>query len=162
MARSPRTGVAPRRARKPAAPDWSERFLAELANTSNVSAAARKAGVQTSQAYELRRKDGAFNRSWQVALCEGYDNLEMELLHRLRAGEIKPPAAAKKGVRAFDNGTAFRLLSAHRESAARQRAVRDNEDADAVLLRINAKLERMRERTLAAEGGIEAGAGDEA
>ncbi len=74
----------------------------------------------------------------------------MELLHRLRTGEVKPPAGAKRGSRGFDNATAFRLLAAHRDSAARQRAVRGNEDAEAIVLGINAKLERMRQRMLAA------------
>jgi hypothetical protein len=150
MARSPRAGAASRRVGKAARSAWIEPFLAELADTSNVSAAARRAEVTTSQAYELRRRDGEFARRWQLALCEGYDNLEMELLHRLRTGEIKVPAAAKEGAVAFDNATAFRLLAAHREVAARQRATRDSEDSEAVLTRINAKLERMRERTLAA------------
>ena len=79
----------------------------------------------------------------------GYDNLEMELLHRLRSGEIKPATGAKRAVRAFDNATAFRLLAAHRESAARQRAIRSNEDAETIVLSINAKLEKMRQRMLA-------------
>ena len=73
----------------------------------------------------------------------------MELLHRLRTGEVKPASSAKRGFRAFDNATAFRLLAAHRESAARQRAIRSNEDAEAIVLSINAKLERMRQRMLA-------------
>ena len=73
----------------------------------------------------------------------------MELLHRLRTGELKPASGAKRGVRAFDNATALRLLAAHRESAARQRAIRSSEDAEAIVLSINAKLERMRQRMLA-------------
>ena len=121
-------------------------FLATLAETSNVTAAAKKAGVATSTVYELRRVDAAFNRAWQVALCEGYDNLELDLLARLRTGEVKPAAGAKRGVRAFDNATALRLLTAHRESVARERAVRDNDDADAILASLEAKLDRMRER----------------
>ena len=149
MARSTRTGAAPSRARKTGLPEWTSLFLAELANTSNVTAAAKAAKVSTSVAYDLRRNSGEFNRRWQVALCEGYDNLEMDLLHRVRMGEIKPLAGAKKAIRAFDNATAFRLLAAHRESAARQRAIRDSEDSDAVLARINAKLERMRRRVAA-------------
>jgi hypothetical protein len=52
--------------------------------------------------------------------------------------------------RKFDNSIAFRLLTAHRESAAQHRAVRDNEDADAIIASINAKLDLMRERTIAA------------
>lgn len=128
---------------------WSKIFLSELAATSNVTAAAGRAGVCTSTAYEARRHNSAFNRAWQQALCEGYDHLEMELLHRLRTGEVKPASGAKRGVRAFDNATAFRLLAAHRESAARFRAVRNNEDAEAIVLSINAKLEAMRQRRLA-------------
>ena len=130
---------------------WSKVFLAELAAQSNVTAAARKAGVPTSTAYDARRSNAEFNRAWQRALCEGYDNLEMELLHRLRSGEIKPASGAKRGARAFDNATAFRLLGAHRDSAARQRAIRDDEDADTIILQINAKIEAMRQRQLAAQ-----------
>lgn len=130
---------------------WSKPFLAELAASSNVTAAARKAGVSTSSAYDERRHNAEFNRAWQRALCEGYDNLEMELLRRLRDGEVKPASGAKRGVRAFDNATAFRLLGAHREAAGRQRAVRTNEDAEAIVLQINAKLEKMRQRQLAAQ-----------
>lgn len=131
-------------------PAWGEAFLSELAATSNVSAAARKAAIATATAYDARRASPEFNRKWQQALCEGYDHLEMELLHRLRSGEVKPPAGAKRGTRAFDNATAFRLLSAHRDSAARQRAIRDNEDTEAIIQSINAKLDLMRERKLAA------------
>ena len=135
---------------KPSLPRWSKIFLDELAATSNVSAAARKANIATATAYEARRNYPEFNRQWQKSLCDGYDHLELELLHRLRVGEVKPASGAKRGVRAFDNATAFRLLAAHRESASRQRAIRNNEDAEAIVLSINAKLETMRQRMLAA------------
>lgn len=129
---------------------WSRKFLSELAATSNVTAAARKAGIHPSTAYEARRTKPEFNRQWQAALCEGYDHLEMELLHRLRKGEVKPATGTKRGVRSFDNATAFRLLAAHRETAARGRAVRSNQDRAKILDSINAKLDLMRERKLAA------------
>lgn len=150
MADSPRSGQRGLSA-SPELPrfrQWSKAFLAELAATSNVTAAARKAAISTATAYEARRANPEFNRAWQRALCEGYDHLEMELLHRLRTGEVKPASGARRGARAFDNATAFRLLSAHREAAARQRAIRDNEDAEAIILSINAKLEKMRQRRL--------------
>lgn len=92
-----------------------------------------------------------FYRRWREALCEGYEHLEMTLLYRLRIGELKPPSG-KRG-RTYDNATAFRLLAAHRETAAQERAVRENEDADAILASIDAKLERMRQRALAAATG---------
>ena len=149
MAKSPKQGSRA----LPGVPrfsDWSRKFLAELAATSNVTAAARKAGIHTAQAYEARRTRPEFNRAWQQALCEGYDHLEMELLARLRGGEVKPAAGAKRGVRAFDNANAFRLLAAHRETAARYRAIRSNQDGEAIVQSINAKLEAMRQRRLAA------------
>jgi len=148
LAKSGRSPRVPALAR-PSMPKWARPFLSELAATSNVTAAARKAGISTTTAYDTRRHHAEFNRKWQEALCEGYDHLEMELLHRLRTGEVKPAASARKGVRMFENATAFRLLAAHRESAARQRAVRDNADAEAIILSINAKLSAMRRRKLA-------------
>ena len=138
---------------------WSKAFLSELAATSNVSAAARKAGISTTTAYDTRRTNPEFNRKWLAALCEGYDHLEMELLHRLRTGEVKPAPGTKRGSRAFDNATTFRLLAAHRESAARQRAINHNQDSARILVSINTKLDKMRERRLlaASEMVIDAG-----
>lgn len=137
--RAPSRTVAPR--------NWRRRFLAELAATSNVTASAKVAKVSTSTAYEARRDDPEFYRQWQEALCEGYDHLEMTLLQRLREGEIKPAGGAKRGTRVFDNATAFRLLTAHRESAARQRAITENRNTDAILDAIDAKIEKMRTRS---------------
>ena len=148
--RGPAKAASKASARRSSKAKWCRVFLGHLAETSNVTAAARKAKVATSTVYELRRIDAEFNRKWQVALCEGYDNLELDLLARLRSGELRPAAGAKKGVRAFDNATSLRLLTAHRESVARERAIRDDEDADAILASINAKIDRMRERSLAA------------
>jgi hypothetical protein len=128
---------------------WSKTFLAALSDTSNVAAAARRAGVSTSAVYERRRTDVEFSRQWQLALCEGYDNLEMELLHRLRNGELKPVTGAKRSVRSFDNGIAFRLLLAHKESATRTRAMRENVSAAQVRAAIDRKVAEIRERVLA-------------
>lgn len=152
MAEKPSSGrrSSARSKPSPSFATWSKTFLAELAATSNVSAAARRAKVTTSAAYDARRAKPEFNRAWQQALCEGYDNLEMELLHRLRTGEVKPAAGAKRGVRAFENATAFRLLAAHKDSAMRQRAVRSNQDAEEIVQAINAKLELIRQRRLTA------------
>ena len=135
----------PTRAQRDAAEKrWRRAFLAALAETSNVSASARAATVPTARAYEARRKDPHFYRAWQEALCEGYEHLEMSLLQRLRDGEIKPAAGAKKGVRVFDNANALRLLIAHRDSVSRQQGVRDNQDTSAILERINIRIDRMR------------------
>lgn len=134
---------------RPRAPrGWQKVFLAQLAASSNVAASARAAKVSTTTAYDARRADPAFYRAWQEALCEGYDHLEMHLLQRLREGEMKPPTGAKRGTRTFDNATALRLLVAHRESAARQRAMVENGNAEATLAAIDAKIEKMRARAI--------------
>ena len=89
---------APARKRTTLKP-WAKPFLAELARTSNVTAAAKAAGICTGTAYDERRANAPFNRAWQQALCEGYDHLEMELLQRMRGGELKPAAGAKRARR---------------------------------------------------------------
>jgi hypothetical protein len=58
-------------------------------------------------------------------------------------------------VRTYDNAAALRLLAAHRDSTSRFRAVRTREESDAIVQSINAKLEKMRQRRLAAEGADE-------
>ena len=122
MADKPKSGArakAAARRKSPTFAQWSKVFLAELATTSNVTASANKAGATTAQAYEARRSKPEFNRAWQQALCEGYDHLEMELLFRLRHGEIKRAAGAKTGVRTYENAIALRQLAAHKDSVAR-------------------------------------------
>ena len=162
MAATARRGLpAPEARATPSFDQWSKDFLAELAITSNVSAAARVAGISTRAVYEVRRANAEFNRAWQLALCDGYDNLELDLLRRLREGEIKPRAGAKKGTRSFDNATAFRLLVAHRDSVARERALREDQDADAIIASLNVKLELMRERSLARRSESEGESDDE-
>ena len=136
-----RRGAARKKTRL--SPNWRKVFAVALAETSNVSRSCETAGVSASTVYALRRKNPEFARRWMIALCEGYDHLEMDLLSRLRSGE------ARDDGRKYEYGTAFRLLAAHRESAARERAMRDNEDADAILASIDAKLDAMRERAQA-------------
>lgn len=130
-------------------PAWRKPFLAALAESSNVSAAARKAKVPTGTVYNLRREDADFRSAWFDALCEGYDNLEMSLLHRLRIGELE--STKTKSRRKYDNATAFRLLAAHRDAVSHQKALRADEDEDAILASINTKLDAMRAREKAAQ-----------
>lgn len=134
-----------RRVRKRAGPkrNWEPAFLLVLAQTSNVSAAASAAGVQPSYPYKVKRDDSRFAQAWREALCEGYDNLELELLHRLRFGETKDGDAK------FDNANALRLLTQHRETVARQRAIRENADVAQVRASIHAKLLELRDQVLA-------------
>ncbi|MGB3796372.1 MAG: hypothetical protein WA957_08710 [Alteraurantiacibacter sp.] len=124
--------------------NWKFIFLEALAETSNVSEAARKAGAMTSYVYKWRRESPEFRQQWSAALLEGYEHLEMETLHRLRFGT---PAGETK----FDIANALRLLTAHREAAAKEKARKGKRDKAVVLASLNAKLDRMRERRAAAE-----------
>jgi transcriptional antiterminator Rof (Rho-off) len=141
---------APRR-RFGAPKNWRAQFLAKLAETSNVTEAASVAQISLSWVYQTRREDRQFARAWQSALCEGYDNLEMALLNRLLTGEPKDGEGRK-----YDNATAFRLLMAHKESAARGRAQRENESEEEILGQIKAKLAAMRTREREATALLEA------
>lgn len=55
-------------------------FLDHLAETANVSASARAAGVASSAVYAERRRSPAFREAWALALAEGYARLETDLL----------------------------------------------------------------------------------
>lgn len=120
--------------------EWRSAFLEALANTSNVAASARAAGINKSTAYCARRTDREFKRQWRTALCEGYDNLEMELLQRLRSGQ-KPSIKTK-----FDNATALRILISHRKEVSEERALQEHEDEAEILASLTRKLNQMRER----------------
>lgn len=147
----PRGAATTQRSETEPAIHWTTVFLSALADTSNVAAAARKAEIDVSTAYQRRRHDHEFNRKWQVALCEGYDNLEMELLYRLRTGELKPATGTKRASRSFDNATAFRLLAIHRESTVRERARRNHTSAEEIRAAIDRKIEELRCRVMAAK-----------
>ena len=151
---------APRPARRLRAPrNWRVRFLAGLAETSNVRAAAQEAEISLSWVYQTKREDDDFAEAWLAALCEGYDRLELELLARLRSGEGSGGGSsggtgggrAADAPRRYDNATALRLLLAHRETRARYMAQQDNVSAEAVRASIEDKLARLREQVLLRE-----------
>lgn len=122
---------------------WRRLFLEALAESSNVSASALAANVPLRTAYRERRKDSRFRAEWYDALLEGYEHLEMETLQRLRMGTGKDEPK-------FDIANALRLLALHRETVARERARREDEDEDKILASLDAKIEAMRAREEAA------------
>ena len=132
-----------------------ERFLAELAATSTVAAAAAAADLSVSNVYRLRRTDPAFTRRWYAALAEGYDNLEMELLLHLRSGDADGTEPAIGGAkRKFDVATALRCLTAHRESVAREKGRRTLADEVTTIAAINQKIDAMRARAKESDAAI--------
>lgn len=67
-----------------------EIFLATLAETCNVSEAARQAGIGRTCAYEWRNDDPAFAAAWDSAEQEAVDKLEREAWRRAVEGTDKP------------------------------------------------------------------------
>lgn len=122
-------------------PHWRAAFLDTLSETSNISEAARRAGVATSRVYKERRHDPKFARAWLAALWEGYFYLEMEVVRRLREGDQK----ARDNER-YDFANALRLLTAHRDNAARAEAQHRNVSAAEVRASIDRKVEAIRLR----------------
>lgn len=125
--------------RAPAPSHWKRMFLEALAETSNVTASAGRAGISSREVYKLRREDMEFARQWQAALYEGYVNLEMEVL-----GYLRDPEPARK----MDVANALRLLAAHKETVAKEQAVRTNVSTAEVRASIDRKVEEIRQRVM--------------
>lgn len=146
---------------------WRELFIEKLAETSNVTRAAEHANLaSTSIAYMHRRRDARFAAAWLEALAEGYAHLEMEVLRRLREGDFHVAGDGGERGAKYDFAAAIRTLQAHSATVAHQRAMQDDEDEDAVIASLDAKLDaiRMGERTmkaLLAEDGAAASADDD-
>ena len=122
---------------KPAPRQWKKDFLDTLAETSNVSASAKRAHIPAREVYKERRDDPEFAAAWRAALYEGYVNLEMEVLGYLRD---------RQPSHKMDVGNALRLLAAHRETIAKEYAVRENVSAAEVRASIERKVEELRKK----------------
>lgn len=125
---------------------WRTYFLQALAATSNVTAAAKQAGISPSRAYKARREQPDFAGQWRAALFEGYEHLEMEVLAQLRGHD---PG------RKIDIANAIRLLGAHRDTVAAERARREGQDEAAVYAALDRKIETIRSRLADARAGRE-------
>jgi hypothetical protein len=119
---------------------WRTYFLQKLAETSNVTASAAHVGIAPSRAYKVRREDRGFDRAWREALYEGYQHLEMEVLGFLRGTDPD---------RKLDVANAIRVLKAHSETIAQERALQDNLDEAEVRESIDAMIDQMRNRSIA-------------
>lgn len=129
--------------------NWPDIFINNLAETSNVKAAADAASVSQTLVYKKRRTDTDFARRWFEALAEGYDRLEMDLLERLRAGRIED-VDAEGNKRKFDVSTAFRCIAAHRDTVAREKGRRTLSQEATTMSAINAKIDALRAKEEAA------------
>jgi hypothetical protein len=131
---------------------WKKVFFDALAETSNVTVAAARVNIPTRTIYKYRREDPEFAARWLAALHEGYDNLEMEVV-----GYLRDPQPTRK----MDVAAALRLLSAHRETVERQRALSAEEDEQATVEALDAFFEGLRQRRLANEALLAQPDGDD-
>ena len=118
-----------------------KRFLETLSATSNVARAAEAAKVAPDRAYQARRDDPEFLRARQATIADGYLNLEMEVIRRLREGDLTTANGDK-----FDFANAIRLLATQRDTSARgANQIRDVSAAE-VRASIDRKIEDIRRR----------------
>lgn len=103
---------------------WTKRrreaFLDMLAATCNVTRAAEAAGISTKSARRLRRREASFAASWDLALEEGYLQIEADLLARaLGGGTVIEPDVDRAQIAPPDPELGLRLLSQRRAGAAK-------------------------------------------
>ena len=91
-------------------------FLDHLAQTANVAASARAAGVSSNAVYAERRRTPAFRDAWALALAEGYARLETDLLAEALPTPSGRTADGTLKARAQKHRLAIALLSTHRAS----------------------------------------------
>ena len=136
--------------------DWTkekaDKFIETLADSCNVSLAARAVGRSVANVYIQRNKDAAFRAAWDQALSTGYAKLEMMMLERALHG-VEKVVTLKSGeskiMREYNDRVALALLRQHRDSVAMIDDRIDSEDYQEACSRIIDRLARLRERELA-------------
>jgi hypothetical protein len=129
-------------------PAAQKAFLEHLAQTANVSASARVAGVTTKPVYDLRKKSNEFCAKWLVSLAEGYVRLEANLL----AEALSPPAGNMKDStlkqKQMKTRIGMSLLAAHRNTVrgSEQPAPTRSRDPKEVRARLEKRFADMRKR----------------
>lgn len=146
-------GGATPRLRKPRARDWTkakeETFLTTLAETCNVTVAAKAAGVSVSAAYARRKKVAAFRAGWAEAIAMAYQRLELVMLDRALNGTEKIVVrkdGSEERMREYPNQVALHLLKMHRDSAMETIEEPAEADIEEVRQRLFDKLQRLRKR----------------
>lgn len=97
--------------------DWKPDFLAALAESPNVSAAAKAARVSRVTVYAHRKGDPAFAEAWDDALNQSTDTLIGEMYRRAVHGVDKPvyqQGVQVGSVREYSDTLAIFLAKSHR------------------------------------------------
>lgn len=96
------------------------RFFDAVAETCNVSLAARRAGVSVASAYARRRRHAGFAQRWEIAVDEAIMTLSMAIAERGLNGVRDEPGTGTKGVRKFNEAAALGLIKIHHEARTRR------------------------------------------
>jgi len=129
----------------------ADKFIKLLADSCNITLAAKTARWPISAVYRHRAKDASFRAAWEQALSIGYSRLEMMMLERALHGVEKTivlKSGESKVMREYDDRVALALLRQHRDTVL---AIEDRIDGDEyqeACERIIEKLARLREREL--------------
>lgn len=144
-------------------PERRQQFIALLAQTGNISAAARGVGYsQATEAYKLRYGDPEFAAAWDQAIAEAVARVESTLVARALKEIEAHSAALEKGEtpEAFTFDQMMRLLTYYRTVQGKpvrggpQRRYATREETDAALMKKLDVLEaqvKAREKREAAE-----------
>ena len=139
--------------RKSSRRSWTKekaaRFLTVLAETCNVTEAARRARVSVSNVYEKRKSDAAFRAGWLSAIATAYERLELVLLERAFNGVekvISRKDGSEERMREYSNQLGLALLKMHRDTAAEASSALPAENIEETRERLLKKFERLKKR----------------
>lgn len=114
-------------------PQKRGKFLQRLAETANVSNAAKYCGITRSAAYKLRGQDEEFKAAWDEAVEIATDALEEEARRRALQGVTKPVyyQGARCGeLQEYSDTLMIVLLKANRPEKYKDRSETDHKSSD--------------------------------
>ena len=139
--------------RKASRRNWTKtkesEFLSVLAETCNVTEAARQAGVNLSYAYKRRASNAGFRAGWMQAIGDAYQRLELVLLDRAFNGTekvVKRRDGSEERMLEYSNQRGLCLLKMHRNTAAEAASEIPSEDVEAMREQLVKKLLRLKKR----------------
>ncbi|MCD2323347.1 hypothetical protein LQ953_04875 [Sphingomonas sp. IC-56] len=132
-------------------------FLAELAQTANVSASAAVVGLCFQGAYQLRKRDPGFADAWEQAICDAYETVEMLLLERsiVGLGSEAPEGVDTSRLEKLSERGMLALLGQHRQTVRNRRA-KAEADGIGILREEQSARERLEKKLLEMERRLKA------
>jgi len=139
--------------RKASRRNWTKakesEFLSVLAETCNVTEAARQAGVCLSYAYKRRASNAGFRAGWMQAIGDAYQRLELVFFFRASDGTekvVKRRDGSEERMLEYSNQLGLTLLKMHRDTAGAAAIEVRPEQGDELRQRLFNKLRRLKAR----------------